>query len=79
MGLFSKGKKNKPDQLNKTDKPEKAADRTSRMDALVRPGGVFLMQLLMKERCELPSAERMTEVLAGHLGRMEAVDRKSVV
>ncbi len=78
MGLFSKGKKNKPDQLNKTDKPEKAADRTSRMDALVRPGGVFLMQLLMKERCELPSAERMTEVLAGHLGRMEAVGETEV-
>lgn len=43
------------------------------MDATIRPGGVFMVQLLMKEPCETPSMERMTEVLAQHIGRVETV------
>ncbi len=72
MGLFSNKKKSKPSE------PQKPAERISGMDALVRPGGVFMMQLLMKERCQMPSVERMTEALAGHLGRVEAVGNADV-
>ncbi|MCM1325664.1 MAG: DUF4261 domain-containing protein [Lachnoclostridium sp.] len=42
------------------------------MDASVRPGGVFIMHLLMKETCAMPSQERMAEVLTKHLGTVEA-------
>lgn len=72
MGLFSKRRE------NKSDKQQDTAKSTSEMDALVRPGGVFLMQLLMKERCEMLSVERMTEVLSEHLGRIEAVGSAAV-
>lgn len=72
MGLFSKNQKNKPARQQETK------ESTSRMDALVRLGGVFMMQLLMKERCEMPPVERMTDVLSGHLGRIEAVGSAAV-
>ena len=42
------------------------------MDPTVRPGGVLMLQLLMKDKCENPSIERMTEVLSRHIGRVEA-------
>lgn len=63
MGLFKKEKK---------PEPEEKKSPLDEMDPTVRPGGVFMVQLLMKERCEMPSLERMTEVLERHIGRVEA-------
>jgi hypothetical protein len=63
MGLFKKEKK---------PEPEEKKSSLDEMDPLIRPGGVFMVQLLMKERCEMPSLERMTEVLERHIGRVEA-------
>lgn len=64
MGLFSK-KKKKPE-------PEPERPKQPEMDPLVRPGGVFMVGLLMKQPCERPTRERMTEVLSRHLGRIDA-------
>lgn len=63
MGLFKKEKK---------PEPEEKKSPLDEMDPLIRPGGVFMVQLLMKEKCEMPSLERMTEVLERHIGRVEA-------
>lgn len=63
MGLFKKEKK---------PEPEEKKSPLDEMDPSIRPGGVFMVQLLMKERCEMPSLERMTEVLERHIGRVEA-------
>lgn len=65
MGLFSKKKKKSEDAG--PDAREKLKD----FDPSIRPGGVFMVQLLMKEQCAAPSAERMAEVLSGHLGKVE--------
>ena len=64
MGLF---KKKKPDRA-----PEEKKSPLDEMDPTIRPGGVFMVQLLMKDKCEMPSTERMTEVLERHIGRVEA-------
>jgi len=42
------------------------------MDSSIRPGGVFMVQLLMKEPCETPSIDQMTRVLTRHIGTVEA-------
>ena len=63
MGLFKKEKK---------PEPEEKKSPLDEMDPLIRPGGVFMVQLLMKEKCEMPSLEHMTEVLERHIGRVEA-------
>lgn len=47
------------------------------MESSIRPGGVFIVQLLMKDRCEMPSAEQIMDVLTRHIGRVEAVQRTS--
>ncbi len=65
MGLFKKKK-----QPERTPEPEKKSP-LDEMDPLIRPGGVFMVQLLMKERCETPSLERMTEVMERHIGKVE--------
>lgn len=62
MGLFKKEKK---------PEPEEKKSSLDEMDPLIRPGGVFMVQLLMKERCETPSLERMTEVMERHIGKVE--------
>ena len=61
MGLFKKEKK-----------PEEKKSSLDEMDPLIRPGGVFMVQLLMKEKCEMPSLEHMTEVLERHIGKVDA-------
>lgn len=68
MGLFKKKRmeKAKPSGQNKNLLEE--------IDPAVRPGGVFIVQLLMKDRCKTPSIERMTEVLSQHIGRVEAAE-----
>lgn len=72
MGLFSKKKKSEPQQQE-----QKPLPGTREMDPSIRPGGIFLVQLLMKEFCEMPPVERTAEVLEKHLGRVEAmINRK---
>ena len=46
----------------------------AKMEPSIRPGGVFMVQLLMKDKCETPSAERMAEVLSRHIGKVEAAE-----
>jgi len=68
MALFNwKKKKEKaaPAPAPKQEEPKQE------MDPRIRPGGVFMVQLLMKERCALPPVERMTEVLSSHVGAVE--------
>ncbi len=72
MGFFRKKKPEQPQQEPKQE-PQPAPKREE-MDAGIRPGGVFMVQLLMKEPCETPSLERMTEVLSRHIGRVEAAE-----
>ena len=48
MGLFKKKKKPEP-------APEEKKSPLDEMDPSIRPGGVFMVQLLMKEKCEMPS------------------------
>lgn len=66
MGLFKKQK-----QPERAPEPEKRSP-LDEIDPSIRPGGVFMVQLLMKEKCEMPSLEHMTEVLERHIGRVEA-------
>lgn len=66
MGLFQK---KEPERV-----PEKKASPLDKMEPSIRPGGVFMVQLLMRERCEMPSVERAAEVLARHIGRVEAAE-----
>jgi len=64
MGLFKKKKPQQPEPRQSSPVKE--------MDASIRPGGVFMVQLLMKEPCEPLSMDRMTEVLTRHIGAVEA-------
>lgn len=68
MGLF---KKKRPEKAPEPA-PEEKKSPLDEMDPTVRPGGVFMVQLLMKDKCETPSLERMTEVLERHIGKVEA-------
>lgn len=70
MGFF---KKKKPEQAQPQPQP-KQDNPVEQMDPTIRPGGVFLVQLLMKEKCEAPGVERMAEVLSRHIGRVEAAE-----
>lgn len=67
MGLFSNLKKKKPE-----DTRQQAKENLEKFDSTIRPGGVFMVQLLMKEKCDVPTAEGMTEILSKHLGKVEA-------
>jgi len=68
MGLFKKKK-----QPERAPEPEKRSP-LDEMDPSIRPGGVFMVQLLMKEKCRMPSLQRMTEVLERRIGRVEAAE-----
>ena len=67
MGLFSNFKKKTPQ-----DPRQEAKEELEKFDSTIRPGGVFMVQLLMKEKCDVPTAEGMTEILSKHLGKVEA-------
>ena len=67
MGLFSNFKKKKPQ-----DTRQEAKEELEKFDSTIRPGGVFMVQLLMKEKCDVPTAKGMTEILSKHLGKVEA-------
>jgi hypothetical protein len=68
MGLFKKKK-----QPERTPEPEKKPP-LDEMDPTIRPGGVFMVQLLMKEKCDMPSIQRIAEVLERHIGKVEAAE-----
>ena len=68
MGLFKKQK-----QPERAPEPEKRSP-LDEIAPSIRPGGVFMVQLLMKEKCEMPSLQRMTEVLTRHIGKVEAAE-----
>lgn len=53
--------------------PTQEPVREEAMDATIRPGGVFMVQLLMKDQAPLPPKERMQEVLQAHVGAVEPV------
>lgn len=65
MGLFRKKKAEQPESGQAQENP------MEKMDPTVRPGGVFMVQLLMKEPCPMPPFERMEEVLSRRLGKVE--------
>ena len=69
MGLF---KKKKPEK--EPERPPEKKPPLDEMDPTIRPGGVFMVQLLMKEKCEMPSTQRIAEVLERHIGRVEAAE-----
>lgn len=46
-------------------------------DYITRPGGVFVCRLLMRDKCEMPSPEKMTEVMSKHLGNVDSEVGKS--
>ena len=64
MGLF---KKKKPEK--EPERPPEKKPPLDEMDPTIRPGGVFMVQLLMKEKCEMPSIQRIAEVLERHIGK----------
>lgn len=67
MGLFKKKRPEKEPE----PAPEEKKSPLDEMDPSIRPGGVFMVQLLMKEKCETPSIKRMTEVMERHIGKVE--------
>ena len=78
MGLLDKLKKEKKGSEEKQHQEQQFQQSLmQKTDLQIRPGGVFMVQLLMKEKCEMPSNERFTEILSKHLGKVEQYgDRK---
>ena len=54
MGLFSR-EKPKAAQPQSQEEPE--------LDPIVRPGGVFMIKLLMEEACPMPEAEEIERII----------------
>lgn len=81
MGLLDKLRKEKRVSEGKHQQEQPfQQDLTKNIDPTIRPGGVFMVQLLMKEKCELPSNDRFTQILSKHLGKVEQYgDRKGNV
>ncbi len=71
MGLFG-SKKKKAEEAR-----QEAVDKLKEYDPSIRPGGVFVVKLLMKEQCDMPSVQRMQDVLSRHLGKMESFGGQS--
>lgn len=45
-------------------------------DTSVRPGGLFFIELLMAEHCDMPDRDTMVEVLTKHLGPVDCFDHR---
>lgn len=69
MGIF--GKKKKKEAIKQEDKVFQ--QDLSKEDSTVRPGGVFMVQLLMKEKCETPNKEQLLSTIEKHLGEVECI------
>ena len=83
MGLLDKlkkGKENRETEEKQHYEQQFQQDLSQKADSQIRPGGVFMVQLLMKEKCEMPASERFTEILSKYLGKVEEYgDRKVCV
>lgn len=81
MGLLDKLKKEKRESKEKQHQEQQfQQDLLQKTEPQIHPGGVFMVQLLMKEKCEMPSNERFTEILSKYLGKVEQYgDRKAGV
>ena len=83
MGLLDKlkkGKENRETEEKQHYEQQFQQDLSQKTDSQIRPGGVFMIQLLMKEKYEMPSNERFIEILSKHLGKVEEYgDRKVCV
>lgn len=83
MGLLDKLKKGEEKRESEEKQHQEQPlqqDLSQKIDPTIRPGGVFMVQLLTKEKCEMPSNERFTEILSKHLGKVEQFgDRKLCV
>lgn len=64
-----------PDTTTPAPEPERK-DPFAEMDPTIRPGGVYMVRLLMKEPCTRPAPDRLGEVLTRRLGRVELPDPK---
>ena len=74
MGLLDKLKKRKEKESSEEKQHQEQQfqqDLSQKTDSQIRPGGVFMIQLLMKEKYEMPSNERFIEILSKHLGKVE--------
>ncbi len=80
MGLLDQlknGKEKRASEEEQHQEQPSQQDLSQKIDPTIRPGGVFMVQLLMKEKYEMPSNERFTEILSKHLGKVEQFgDRK---
>ena len=76
MGLFSKRKKTNSDKPEDTQRQE-AIESLKKLDPAVRPGGVFMVKLLMKEQCVMPPTERIREIMSRHLGKIEGFEESN--
>lgn len=45
-------------------------------DTSVRPGGIFFVELLMPEQCDMPGRDTMVEVLTKYLGPVDCFDHR---
>lgn len=58
--------------INKSDKQEeKEVMKQDLSQKLGNEGAVFVIHLLMKEKCEMPSKDYMTDIMQKHLGDVE--------
>lgn len=64
-----RGKKGRGMFLKKQKKEEKVFSQD--LSKKEQPGYVFLMELFMKDRCEMPDKERMTAIMKKHLGDVD--------
>ena len=74
MGLLDKlkkGKEKRESEEKQHQEQQFQQDLSQKTDSQIRPGSVFMIQLLMKEKYEMPSNERFIEILSKHLGKVE--------
>ena len=45
-------------------------------DTSVRPGGIFFVELLMPEQCDMPDRDTMIEIFTKHLGPVDCFDHR---
>lgn len=77
LDKLKKGKEKRESEEKQHYEQQFQQDLSQKADSQIRPGGVFMVQLLMKEKCEMPASERFTEILSKHLGKVEEYgDRK---
>ncbi len=48
-------------------------------DNSVRPGGLFFVELLMPEQCDMPNRDTMVEVFTKHLGPVDCFESSCVI